>query len=262
MSFVASAIASAVGGGGLSVGGLTSGISGGGGASSLVSGATQLIGPATELYTNKLATDAATDASKLASQTELEMYYQSREDTAPWREAGENALGRLDEKIAAGPGEFDPQKDPGYEFGYKEFVEKPFVRGGASRGFGGKFGKELSRYSQDYASSKYDNFLDRWYQSLTPDQSMAGVGQTTAERGADRSMQTGQSIGQNQLSAGGARATGYQNIGSTVSNVASGLGQNALDLYYMNKTQPAATSGNALAPAQVTPNVTPNVSIT
>lgn len=251
------------------------------------------------------AAEAQTDAAWIASQTSLKMHDQSREDTAPWREAGEwalkgssgyyagdkfissetpdnktllnlalkerspyasdNVLQMMafsmpkDERnalvdayskdnvtyqegspglvnmIEQGPGEFIPEEDPGYKFGYEEFVEKPTLRAASAMGHlgGGRAPKELTRYASDYASTKYDNFLDRWYQSLAPRQSLAGVGQTSANQTAQNALITGQNVGQNYLAAGDARATGHINNGNTWSAFANQQGQNALDAYMM-----------------------------
>jgi len=198
---------------------------------------TAVVGGIVQSQSARSAANTQADAAASATNTELEMFYQSRADVAPWREAGEDALNLLAPKVAAGPGEFDPEQDPGYQFGYQEFVEKPLLRNASARGGlgGGRTLKELTRYASDYATTKYDNFLDRWYKSLTPLQSLSGVGQTTGQQMGQNAIATGQSIGQNQLAAGDARATGYINQGNIWGNVASGLGQNALDAYYMNK---------------------------
>jgi hypothetical protein len=205
--------------------------------------ATAVIGGVVSSSAGDKAADAQIQGSQQASDTELEMFYKSREDTAPWREAGEEALNVLAPKVQAGPGEFVPEEDPGFKFGYQEQVEKPLLRSASAGGRlgGGRNLKELSRYSSDYASTKYDNFLNRWYKSLTPLQSMSGIGQTTATQQGQNALATGQMVGQNQLAAGQARASGYQQTGSAIGQVAGGLGQSALDYYYMNKyLKPAA----------------------
>jgi len=177
--------------------------------------------------------DASLEAAQISADTQKEMYYQSREDTAPWREAGENALTQLQGKVSAGPGQFDPQQDPGYQFGYKEFVESPTLAAASATGRlrSGATQKALSRYAQDYASTKYDNFLSRYYQSLTPLQSLSGVGQTTASQNAQNAIATGQGVG-NALSmgvenAGDARASGYINQANAFAGGANNI-SNAL----------------------------------
>jgi len=196
----------------------------------------------------KSAAQAGATAADEATQASLEMYYQGREDIAPWRVAGEKALGTLQNKLAAGPGEFVPADQPGYKFGYEEFVEKPTLRVASATGAlgGGGTQKALTRYAQDYASTQYDNFLTRWYKSLTPFQSLAGIGQTTAAQGAQTGVQTGAQIGQNIMAEGQARATGYINQGNIWGNVLSGIGQNALDYaaYAAMKKTPNPTMPN------------------
>jgi len=202
------------------------------------------LGAGASIYAGKKGADAQQEAAQQASNTELEMFYQGREDTAPWREAGEKALNLLAPKIEAGPGEFVPSEDPGYQFGYQEQVEKPLLRSASAGGRlgGGRNLKELSRYASDYASTKYDNFLNRWYQSLNPLQSLSGVGQTTATQQGQNALATGQMVGQNILDAGQARASGYQQAGAAVGQAVGGLGQSALDYYYMNKYMPPAAT--------------------
>jgi hypothetical protein len=287
-------------------------------ATAVIGGA--VIGGVVQSKSADKAASAQENASAQATATQLEMFDKSREDTAPWREAGAKALNLLaggttyglpkpvkedfytiqngaptvqedprlygltgrdrfdmasslgvsaqggtrqqsnirvfdqagydqayqkyldsgvttEGMIEKGPGEFIPEEDPGFKFGYQEFVEKPSLRAASAKGSlgGGRTLKELSRYASDYASTKYDNFLSRWYQSLTPLQSMSGVGQTTATQQSANALATGQAIGQNMIAGGNARATGYINQGNIWGNVAGGLGQNALDAYYMNK---------------------------
>jgi len=54
-----------------------------------------VIGGAASVYAGKKSAEGQENAANTASNTELEMYYQGREDTAPWREAGEYALNKL-----------------------------------------------------------------------------------------------------------------------------------------------------------------------
>ena len=191
---------------------------------------------------------AMTQAAEEASDIEWKMYQQSRADVAPWRVAGEKALGDVVNMIEKGPGEFVPAEQPGYKFGYEEFVEKPTLRLASATGAlgGGGTQKALTRYAEDYASQQYDNFLTRWYKSLTPFQSLAGIGQTTAAQGAQTGAYTGAQIGQNIMAGGQARATGYINQGNIWGNILSGIGQNALDYaaYAAMKKTPNPTMPN------------------
>ena len=206
----------------------------------------------------KSAAQAGATAADEATQAQLEMYYQSREDLAPWRVAGEKALGTLENKLAAGPGEFVPADQPGYKFGYGEFVEKPTLRLASATGAlgGGGTQKALTRYAEDYASQQYDNFLTRWYKSLTPYQSLAGIGQTVAAQQGQNALTTGQNLAQNALltgqNVGQARASGYIDQANLWGNLAGGMGQNVLNYTMAKKmglfNQPVTQSTPAYYP--------------
>ena len=102
----------------------------------------------------------AEEAAEKATNWQLKMYYQQREDLMPWMEAGRWALGEPGEEagligmIGRGPGEFVAEEQPGYQFGYEEFVEKPTLRTAAATGRlgSGALQKELTRYAQQYAT--------------------------------------------------------------------------------------------------------------
>lgn len=181
-----------------------------------------------------------------ATQLQMKMFETARGDLMPWMQAGEKALGGLEGLIAEGPGEFVPSEDPGYKFGYEEFVEKPTLRGAAARGGlrSGATEKALTRYASDYASTKYDNFLARYYDKLKPYQSLAGLGQTSATAAAGAGTATGASVAGNILSAGtsalNARLAGYSGLAYGLSSA----GQNALN-YYSSLRQPASRGSAA-----------------
>ena len=121
--------------------------------------------------------------------------------------------------------------------------------GAAARGniLSGAQQKALTQYGQDYASQDVDNYLRRYYQSLIPYQSMAGMGQTTAGQTAQMGMQTGQNIGQNYLTAGQARASGYINQGNVVSGAVKSGTENYLLWDYLNRRN--ATGGGSASAA-------------
>ena len=103
----------------------------------------------------------------------------ARADLAPWRKAGTDALGQLQEKISAGPG--DLRKSLGYQFRLAE-GQKAIERGAAARGgaLSGAAIKAGLRYGQDFATNEYDNFLRRYYESMQPLERMSGQGMKAA----------------------------------------------------------------------------------
>lgn len=148
--------------------------------------------------------------------------------TAPWREAGGRALGTLESMTARGPGAYT--ESPGYQFRLGE-GEKAIERFASAKGglLSGATGKALTAYGQDYATQDYDNFLTRYYQSLSPYQSLAGIGQTasagtaaTTAQGygnlANIATQRGEAQAAGYLGQGQAQASGYLSQGKIMSD--------------------------------------------
>jgi len=197
-------------------------------------GGSTLIGAYIGSKAAKKAAKAQVKGAGQATQAQLEMYYQSREDLAPWREGGEWALGELRALIEAGPGEYT--ESPGYQFRLGEGI-KARERGAAAKGnvLSGAQTRDLTKFGQDYATQDYDNWLRQWYQSLTPYQSMAGQGQTTAVQTAQMGQQTGYGVAQNYLAAGRARASGYIDQANVMSGAIGSGVENYLLYDYLKR---------------------------
>jgi hypothetical protein len=176
--------------------------------------------------TQAAAADRATDA-------QLEMFERNVELQKPYREAGELALNRLSLGTKAG-GEFDKAfsqtqftADPGYAFRLSEGM-KALDRTAAARGglISGSALKAATRYGQEMGSQEYQNAFNRFYaeraNKLQPLQSLAGIGQTSANTLGSAATSTGQMIGSNIIGAGNAMAAGQ--VGST-NAISQGLGQ-------------------------------------
>ena len=176
------------------------------------------------------AASAQSDASMKAMVMQWKQAQQAREDWAPWREAGKNALHTLQERVAQGPGNYT--QSPGYEVRLAE-GQRAIEGSAASRGnlLSGAAQKALLRHGQDYATNDYDNFLKRYYDSLTPYQSMAGLGMTatggTVASGTNMANQASSYL-QNM---GNAQAAGYINSANAITGgINSGI-NNALAGY-------------------------------
>lgn len=194
-------------------------------------------------------------AADKASQTELDQFYQNREDMAPWREAGEAALEQMVAGGKAG-GEFNREftladftKDPGYEFRRQE-GQRGVEAGAAARGgvLSGAALKGVTRYNQDYSSGEYQNAYNRFNNDKTQRfnrlASVAGVGQTATRDVAQQGAQTASNVAQNQIGAGNAQASSYVGQGNAISGAAKTLGNFAMSNYYMN-SMPAVPSYGA-----------------
>lgn len=189
------------------------------------------IGAAAGSYASGKAAKAQTQAAQTAAGTQLSMFQQQREDLAPWREAGGRAVNALEGLVKAGPGTY--QKSPYYDFLLGEGT-KALERGASARGrqLSGAQGKALTQYGQNLASTDYDNWLKRWYQSLTPYQSLAGLGQTAGIQTGLGALQTGQGVAGSQLAAGQAQAAGQLGQIQPWVNTLN-YGTNQLANYYM-----------------------------
>jgi len=140
--------------------------------------------------------EATTEAAGISAQASREaldlqrrMYEEGVARQQPWYEAGKTALNKLIPEATSytpfGMAQF--QADPGYAFRLSE-GQKALERSAAARGglLSGATGKALTRYGQEAGSQEYMNAFNRYQAEraarLNPLQSLAGVGQTTAQQ--------------------------------------------------------------------------------
>jgi hypothetical protein len=210
MSFVTAAL---IGAGGAIVGGMLSGSAAKSAASAQAS-----------------AADRAAELQRQTAQEQLalqqRMYEEDVARQRPWLAAGEQALNKLIPLTEYTPfGQAQFQADPGYTFRLAE-GQKALERQAAARGglISGAALKAAQRYGQEMGSQEYMNAFNRYQAEraarLQPLQSLAGVGQTTAQQmgaaGQQYAGQAGQTalgmagaVGDLMGSAAAARASGY-----------------------------------------------------
>lgn len=198
------------------------------------------------------AGDAASTQAASADRAADLQYKQWRESVdlqEPWRKAGEQALNKLvpltDYKNF---GMSDFQADPGYAFRMSEGM-KGLERSAAARGglLSGATLKGIQRFGQDLASQEYTNAFNRYQTEraarLQPLQSLAGVGQTTAQQIGEAGMRTAANVGDIQQSGAAARASGY--VGQA--NALTGALNTGLNYYQgqqmMNRLAPSGGGG-------------------
>ena len=196
------------------------------------------------------AASAQSQAADQANALQREQFERQTELQKPFREAGLRALGKLE-----GASEYTPfgmnqfQQDPGYAFRLAE-GQKALDRQAAARGglISGGALKAAQRYGQDMGSQEYQNAFNRYQLERTaklgPLQTLAGVGQTSA--------QTLGTAGQNYATGAGealgagaqARASGYMGQANTLAgglnqylNYQNQQSQNALLQNYLNRNQ-------------------------
>lgn len=164
---------------------------------------------------SRAASTQAASADRSAEAQER-MFERQVELSEPWRQAGLTALNKLTplatEYTPFGMEQF--QADPGYAFRMSEGM-KGLERSAAARGglLSGSMLKGIQRFGQGLASDEYTNAFNRYQAErqarLQPLQSLAGVGQTTAQQLGQAGMQTAQNVGQTQMAGAAARASGY-----------------------------------------------------
>jgi hypothetical protein len=191
----------------------------------IIPAAATLIGARMASKGAQSAADTSAAAADRASEIQREMFERQVELQEPFRQVGLNALRKL-EPIAS---EYTPfgmeqfQADPGYAFRMSEGM-KALERGAAARGglLSGATIKGAQRFGQDLASQEYQNAFSRYQRErearLNPLQSLAGVGQTTAQTLGEAGRSYGNTLGNIgmgqaavQGQAGLARASAYGN---------------------------------------------------
>jgi hypothetical protein len=179
------------------------------------------------LSSNRAASTQANAANR-AADLQNAQYQQTRQDQMPWMQAGQTALNAL-VPLATNYQKFGMdqfQQDPGYAFRLSE-GQKALDRSAAARGglISGGALKAATRYGQDMASQEYTNAFNRYQAErqaqLNPLQSLAGVGQTTAQNLGAMGAANAGAVG-NYLT-GGAAASAAGTVGMA-NAVNSGLG--------------------------------------
>jgi len=164
---------------------------------------------------SKKAASTQAGAADRASALQMEQFERQVELQEPWRKAGEQALNKLiplTDYQQFGMQQF--QQDPGYGFRMSEGM-KALERSAAARGglMSGAAMKGIQRFGQDIASQEYQNAFNRYQAErqarLGPLQSLAGIGQTTAQQLGQAGMQMASNVGDTQMSGAAARASGY-----------------------------------------------------
>lgn len=162
------------------------------------------------------AANAQERSAQLSNEAQERMFDKQVELQRPWREAGEQALNKLT-PLSLNYQKFGMDQftaDPGYAFRLSEGA-KALERSAAARGglLSGATGKALTRFGQDYGSQEYQNAFNRYQTEraaqLNPLQSLAGVGQTSANTLSSAAGSLGAAQGANAVNAGNARASGY-----------------------------------------------------
>jgi hypothetical protein len=192
-------------------------------------------------YGANRAAGTQSGAANRAADLQQQQFERQIELQAPYRQAGERALNKLE-----GASDYTPfgmqqfQQDPGYAFRLSE-GQKGLDRQAAARGglISGGALKAAQRYGQEMGSQEYTNAFNRYQTErnarLNPLQSLAGVGQTATNQLGQFGAQNAGAMGNYMTGAAAAGAAGQMGSANAMT---SGLGT------YLNYNQ-----GNSLLSA-------------
>jgi len=171
------------------------------------------------------------EAARYAADIQRQMFERQVALQEPWRQAGVNALAQL----APMASQYTPfsmqqfQQDPGYAFRMSEGM-KALDRSAAARGglLSGATLRGAQRYGQDLASEEYKNAFNRYQLErearLKPLQSLANVGQTSAQQLGEYGGQAAARMGQAALSGGSDIANAMLGAGNVRASQYGGMG--------------------------------------
>jgi hypothetical protein len=198
------------------------------------------------------AADTQAAAADRSAELQYKMYQENVQRQQPFYEAGVGALNKLTAAADYKPFGMDQFKaDPGYAFRLGE-GQKALERSAAARGglISGGALKAATRYGQDMGSQEYTNAFNRYQAErqamLGPLQSLAGVGQTTANTLGNAGTSYGTGAGEAYQGAANARASGYVGGANAITGGLSSYlnynqGQN-----YMNMLRPGGGSSSLM----------------
>jgi len=212
-----------------------------------------MIGAGGALLGGYLSGQAAGDAARVqadaANRASDLQYKQWKEQVAlqkPWLQAGETALNKLIPLATNYTpfGQTNWQQDPGYAFRLSE-GQKALDRSAAARGGlqSGAALKAAARYGQEMGSQEYTNAFNRYQTErnaqLQPLQSLAGVGQTTAQQIGNAGQNMASNVGDLMTSGAAARASGYVGQANALSSALGGVGNAYMQSQLLNRLMPS-----------------------
>jgi hypothetical protein len=194
-----------------------------------------------------IGADASEDAAEIQAQSAREaqalqekMYNQQRSDYQPWRDAGGNAIGKMQD--ADFQRDFtmnDFQQDPGYAFRMQE-GQKALERSNLAKFGGGLSGgqlKALGRYGQDMGAQEYQSAYNRFNadrdrrfgrlsqisgQGLQAVGGTSGAAQNYANQAGQHMIDAGNAQAAGEMGAAGAWTGALGKIGEVGAGIATG----------------------------------------
>lgn len=188
-----------------------------------------VVGAGTAIYSGKKQAESAEKG--IAAESEMadanialqkELADQQREDFAPWRDVGQQALDKIWSGVQSGEfevGPIDVTKDPGYQFRMDQGVEA-LDKSAAARGrlLSGAQQKGVNEYAQNLGSQEYANAYARESNEKARQFNILSVlsqgGQSSADRQAQSTAQLASTSGNIMSNLGQSQNIAQQNIGA------------------------------------------------
>ena len=163
----------------------------------------------------KKGAKAQLQSTEAATAEQRRQYDLSRQDMAPWREAGGQAIGSLSDMLKPG---YDHTTSPGYQFRFGE-GQRAVEGSAASKGMlmsGGTL-KDLTRFGQGIAADDFNQQFNRTA-------SVAAGGQQVNGQLATLGANAATNIGNNMMQGANARASGYAGQAAAFGGALNNLG--------------------------------------
>jgi hypothetical protein len=195
--------------------------------------------------TNK-AVSAQENAANSADQTQWNMFQQNEQDMAPWRQAGQQALGQLQGLESTGFN-YDKYSDPGLAFQMQQ-GQDAISRATANRGgmLAGSTLGALDQYSQGLGNSAYQSAFGRYQAQIGNLQSMAGLGANAASQTASLGANTANNVSGNLMNVGQGQAGAYLANSNMWTGTLNNAGNQWMNYSMMNKMFPGAGVGGGM----------------
>ena len=163
------------------------------------------------------AGDAQERAAQMSVEEQRRQYDLSRQDMAPWLEAGGDALGKQQAFLNGDWSGF--MNAPDYKYALDQGVHT-LDRSAASHGglFGGAHSQDLTKFGQGLALQNANGYYDKLA-------GLSNTGHATATNLGQLGSQMASNIGNAYTNAGNARASSYINQANATSNMYNSFGQ-------------------------------------
>lgn len=207
------------------------------------------------LLGSRSAANTQANAANRATDVQQHMFDQTREDQAPWRQAGGTSLTEIMKQFGLGDGgngqgyfnhQFGPEDlkaglAPNYDFMLKQGQGATSNMANAMGGLGGNSLKAINDYTQNYAQNAYQQAFNNYTSNQTNIfnrlASIAGLGQTAGSNSTTGGSNYAQGIAGSIQGAGNANAAGMVGGANAVNQ---GLGWYAIN----GMLNPAAAAPN------------------